>query len=135
MSEVFELHSTDGDYDLDQQLRSVPGLFQHLSLETVGTIHISGFITIEGDVHVALLVDGVPLCQWYAEVCFDAPHDIQLTAVTQLLPGHHVIELAAKSVGAAGPRDWSPRWEKEGKPFGKIIRSSKNPLRMTVVKV
>lgn len=135
MSEFSDLCSTDGDFDLDSEFRRIPGMSLKVALESIGVIHVSCFAMIEGEVHLSLLVDGIPMFHWAAEHSFSMPFEINVAGIAQLEAGAHEIALVAKSTGAAGPRDWSPRWEKEGKPFGKILRSPQRPLRLIVVKV
>lgn len=131
--QFFTLSSTDGDFDLDSEFRPVPGSFLKFSLERSGIVPVSAKVMIQGDVQVWLLIDGLQAFCWSAEQNFETPFSVDLTSTFHLPAGAHELGISAKSRSSTGPRDWSPRWEKEGKPYGKLIRSQVYPLVITAV--
>jgi hypothetical protein len=131
--ESFKLCSTEGDFDLDSQFTLIPGSLLTITVDRSSILLVSSRVMIQGNVQLQLLLNGSRILCFDAQQDFVLPFSADLSMTSYLPAGIHQIGVSAKSDNSAGPRDWSPRWGKEGKPFGKVIRSEDCPLLIVAV--
>jgi len=129
----FAMDSTEGDYEVESRLTPIPKSSLTFTLEKAAFVLISCKITVQGDIEVWLFLDGQRVLCWNPNQYFSDPFDINLVMTAVVAAGVHQVSVSAFCQNAVGPRDWSPRWEREGKPCAKVLRSDVHPLSIQVM--
>jgi hypothetical protein len=128
----FEKISTEGDFVTNSNSWvDVPDSDLKFSLEKPGAVFIAADVFLENCAEVAYRTDEV----FHGIVIRTEQKNIQFQACVTFMQwfaaGPHTISMAIRFLDGIpnGPREWSPRFEKN-KEVAKLIRSAECPLRI-----